>query len=164
MIVKNHIIFKTITLALFLLICNFSFAQDDTVTISGRITDAKSGEGIPYAHITFLNPIALIQKQDRDGINSNFKGYYSVNLKSFSDSIQNDYSMTIQYIGYITREVTPIFEQNKSNIEFNFTLKKNSNLKITSLQIKTTCKVPSNGDCKVKIKKVRRKKGKSNKQ
>ncbi|WP_339699051.1 DUF5686 family protein [Algoriphagus aquimarinus] len=70
---------------LLLLASTQSFAQH---VIKGKITDAETGDPIPFA--------SVILKGTTTGVNSDFEGNYNLEAKKLSDSI------TVSYLGYIS--------------------------------------------------------------
>ena len=73
-------------IALFLLFHSTSLAQ--LTRISGKVTDALTGEPIPFASVVF--------KKSTIGVNTNIDGFYTLESDTPSDSI------AAQFLGYIT--------------------------------------------------------------
>ena len=122
--------------------CNFSFAQKDSITISGKITDARTGLGIPFAYVSFSHIIK--SKKSRkvetfESLQTDFEGYYSTEVKYSNDSIQNTYSMTIQYIGYITKKSEKFTIQKDSKLIQNFILQEDSNYNWEPREVIMSC-------------------------
>lgn len=59
------------------------------IVISGKVTDATTGDAIPFANVYF--------KHLRKGATTNFEGYYSFKVKETEDSL------TADYLGYRAR-------------------------------------------------------------
>ncbi len=70
-----------------LLVSGACFSQ--TYTITGKVTDASTGEPIPYANVYFKNL--------RKGTNTNFEGFYKLVVTQLDDSL------TAQYLGFTPR-------------------------------------------------------------
>lgn len=98
-IVSNTSFKKVIFFSLFYLglIVN-GFAQA-TYTISGKVTDAQTGEGIPFA--------SIILKGKSIGTQTDFEGNFKIITRSTADSL------FVSYIGYIpkTKALTKESEQ-----------------------------------------------------
>ncbi|MCW5920218.1 MAG: carboxypeptidase-like regulatory domain-containing protein, partial [Bacteroidetes bacterium] len=71
-------------IALFLLFHSTSLAQ--LTRISGKVTDALTGEPIPFASVVF--------KKSTIGVNTNIDGFYTLESDTPSDSI------AAQFLGY----------------------------------------------------------------
>lgn len=101
--------YKSLLLLLFSFFISNSFSQ--TYTIKGKVTDAETGEGIPFANVYPQNNLGL-------GKTTDFDGYYSLQITDLKDSI------IVSYIGYIKR--TKIIDATKKdeagNINLNFQL------------------------------------------
>jgi hypothetical protein len=81
-----------------------SFAQVKDMNVSGRITDAETGEPVPFASVSFI-------KQSVKN-NSDFEGRYSIKSKLSSDSIK------VQALGYVSKTK---YIGNESIIDFQLT-------------------------------------------
>jgi hypothetical protein len=92
-------------LALFLISIN-TFSQ--TFTLSGRITDAQSGEALPYSNVRVIKTTL--------GTAANTSGDYEIKLTS------GTYSLVASYIGYYSDTVSVELKNNTPGI--NFSLKK----------------------------------------
>lgn len=93
---------KQLLLSLFLTTwCIFSNAQTRTVT--GRITDNDSGEGLPGVTISI--------KGTTSGVATDLDGNFSLN-------VSNDQTLVISYIGYVTQEI-PVGAQTSFNVRLN---------------------------------------------
>lgn len=64
-------------------------AAQQVFVISGRVTDANTGDPVPFANLIF--------KGTNRGTTTNFDGYYSLKASSTSDSL------VISYIGYLRK-------------------------------------------------------------
>ena len=92
----KHFLRNTVVGSLLLLAC-FSPAVAQTVyTISGKVTDAATGEGIPF--------VSIALKGQTSGTTSDVNGLYSLKIKSISDSL------LVLSLGYRTRSY-PILAQ-----------------------------------------------------
>ena len=89
-----------------LLISNNIFPQ--TYVLSGRVTDAQSGESLSYGNIRVLNTTL--------GTAANTNGDYELKLSP------GEYSLVASYIGYYSDTIT--VNLNKNLGEINFSLKK----------------------------------------
>jgi hypothetical protein len=69
---------------IFILQGYFSFAQQ--TVISGKVTDAATGEAVPYARVYF--------KHLHKGAVTSFEGFYSLTVTESEDSL------TVEYLGY----------------------------------------------------------------
>jgi hypothetical protein len=58
-------------------------------TVSGKVTDATTGEAIPYAKVWI--------RQLHTGANTNFEGFYHLSFSGSADSL------TVEYLGYKTK-------------------------------------------------------------
>lgn len=67
-----------------------AFAQ---ITVSGRVVDAKSGDGLPG--------VTVLQTGTANGVSSDASGRFSLTMPSAADSI----ALTFCYIGYITKQL-----------------------------------------------------------
>jgi hypothetical protein len=79
-----------------ILLCFFSFrALGQETVVTGKITDATTGDPIPYANVYF--------KGTTQGVSSDFDGHFLLRTTSKVDSI------TSSFVGYITvtKSVTP---------------------------------------------------------
>ena len=92
-------------LAVFLISIN-TFSQ--TFTLSGRITDAQSGEALPYSNVRIINTTL--------GTAANTNGDYEIKLTS------GTYSLVASYIGYYSDTVSVELKNNTMGI--NFSLRK----------------------------------------
>ncbi len=78
--------------ALAWIICCFSIGQAVGQTVvSGKITDASTGDPIPFANVYFKNT--------QSGMTTDFDGYFRISTRLPVDS------MTVSYIGYIPRSI-----------------------------------------------------------
>ena len=71
------------TLLLFFIITFFSFNALAQIDITGKVSDAKTGEPLPYVSITV--------KGSTQGTRTNFDGIYKLTLTTPSDSLQAGY-------------------------------------------------------------------------
>ncbi|EAZ83026.1 DUF5686 and carboxypeptidase-like regulatory domain-containing protein [Algoriphagus machipongonensis] len=71
--------------------------------IEGKVTDAETGDPIPFA--------SVLVKGTTQGMNTDFEGNYSLNVKSLSDSL------VVSYIGYLTL-AKPLEKQAEQTINF----------------------------------------------
>lgn len=85
---------------------NSALCQETVV--SGRITDAESGDPLPFVNVVFQNTYT--------GITSDFDGYYSLKTDQKADSLE------VSYIGYFKK--AKAIEQGKSQV-INFQLTPN---------------------------------------
>lgn len=85
---------------LLFLISQFSYGQ---FRIKGKVTDAETGDPIPFA--------AVLIKGTGTGMNTDFEGFYDLEIKAAADSIQ------VSYLGYIT-QVKPIANSSEQTINF----------------------------------------------
>jgi len=85
---------------LLFLISQFSYGQ---FRIKGKVTDAETGDPIPFA--------AVLIKGTGTGMNTDFEGFYDLEIKAAADSIQ------VSYLGYIT-QVKPISNSPEQTINF----------------------------------------------
>jgi len=79
-------------LFLFVLLATFSSAQSN-FTISGSVKDAKNGENL-------IGATVAVKELPDVGAYSNDYGFYSLTLK------QGTYTITVQYLGYVTQTET----------------------------------------------------------
>lgn len=86
----NHslqsVFFKILFCLTFLLILHSSSLQAQQTVISGKVTDAVSGEGIPFANLIFLGTSS--------GTTTDINGNYQLTAKGPIDSLQ------VSYLGY----------------------------------------------------------------
>lgn len=75
-----------------------------TFTLSGRITDAQSGEALPYGNVRVINT-AL-------GTAANTNGDYEIKLTS------GNYSLVASYIGYYSDTLTVELKNNLTGVDF----------------------------------------------
>ncbi|WP_420148266.1 DUF5686 family protein, partial [Spirosoma sp.] len=87
---------NTVIGSLMLLLCVCAAAAQTIYTISGKVTDAATGEGVPFASIAL--------KGQTSGTTSDVNGAYTLKIKSLSDSL------LILSLGYSTRSY-PILDQ-----------------------------------------------------
>ncbi|UFH53020.1 DUF5686 and carboxypeptidase-like regulatory domain-containing protein [Spirosoma sp. KNUC1025] len=87
---------NTVLAILFLLICILPAAAQTIYTISGKVTDAVTGEGIPF--------VSVAVKGQTSGTTSDVNGRYSLRIKNLSDSL------IVLSLGYRTRTY-PILPQ-----------------------------------------------------
>ena len=71
----------------------FHTAFGQTTTVSGKVTDAETGEAVPFANVIFIG--------SDQGITTDFEGNYQVSTTHAVDSIR------VSYIGYIS-QVKPV--------------------------------------------------------
>jgi len=76
---------KKISIFLFFIVTAIQSYAQQTV-ISGKVTDASTGEAIPYARVYF--------KHLRQGTTTNFEGFYKMEADKAEDSL------TVEYLGY----------------------------------------------------------------
>jgi hypothetical protein len=97
-------IIRLLLVAITLLISIRSNAQT-TYTIKGRITDATTGDAVPFANIGI--------KGSSSGTTTNFDGFYSLTFTPPADSI------LVTYIGYTTRSkaITPDTTQQTIDVQ-----------------------------------------------
>lgn len=72
---KKHII----SLFSICLYCTFSVLAQQKITISGRVTDAQTGDPVPFASVAV--------KGKTIGTTTNFEGFYTLNLTQNADSL-----------------------------------------------------------------------------
>lgn len=102
-----------------LLLCSAVSLLAQTTKVRGRVTDADTGEGIPFAGLYF--------KGTTIGVNSDLEGYYTLETRSPEAKV-----LTCQLMGYDTQERT--VSQGSFN-EINFRLKITDNY-ITGVVVK----------------------------
>ncbi|GAB4329915.1 MAG: DUF5686 and carboxypeptidase-like regulatory domain-containing protein [Flammeovirgaceae bacterium] len=83
----------------------FSYAQQ--TTISGKVIDADTGEGMPFVNVYF--------KGTQIGTITDFEGYFKISSDKPTDSL------VASYIGYIAK--AKFVEKGKTLTQFNFQLK-----------------------------------------
>ncbi|MDF2157916.1 DUF5686 and carboxypeptidase-like regulatory domain-containing protein [Algoriphagus sp. CAU 1675] len=76
-------------LAAFIFFLIFSFQAQAQIVVKGKITDAETGDPIPFASVLLLGTTT--------GMNSDFEGNYRIETKVKADSIQ------VSYLGYFTQ-------------------------------------------------------------
>jgi hypothetical protein len=101
---------KFIKNLIFLCVClllgiSFSFAQK--TTISGKVIDADTGDGMPFVNVYF--------KGTQIGTITDFEGYFKVTSDTPTDSLM------ASYVGYIAK--AKFVEKGKTLTQFNFQLK-----------------------------------------
>ncbi|OFY66385.1 MAG: hypothetical protein A3H98_11315 [Bacteroidetes bacterium RIFCSPLOWO2_02_FULL_36_8] len=69
-----------------------------TTHIKGRVTDASSGDGLPFVNVCFKN--------SQTGVTTDFEGYFEIKTQKPTDSL------AASYVGYLTR--TKKVEKNKT--------------------------------------------------
>jgi hypothetical protein len=79
---------KKISLFLFLCLTG-SYAYAQQTVISGKVTDAASGEAVPYAKVYF--------KHLHMGTSTSFEGFYKISAANVEDSL------TVDYLGYASK-------------------------------------------------------------
>ena len=68
-----------------------SFGQDRQIVLSGTITDAKNNEPLPYATVSVYNRNGDLT----DGGIGDENGFFKLNV------VPNEYSLKIEYIGFV---------------------------------------------------------------
>ncbi|MFI5237406.1 MAG: DUF5686 family protein, partial [Ignavibacteriales bacterium] len=96
---------KHFLLAFFLLT---SIVYSQTFTLSGKVSDVRSGEALPYANIRVINTT--------HGTAANLHGEFEIKLT------EGKYSITVSYIGYYSDTIEVNLTENARGI--NFLLKK----------------------------------------
>ena len=91
-----------------LLISNNIFAQ--TFVLSGRITDAQSGESLSYGNIRVLNTTL--------GTAANTNGDYELKLS------RGEYSLVASYIGYYSDTISVNLSKDLREINFDWKKRK----------------------------------------
>ncbi len=81
----------------------FHAAFGQTTTVSGKVTDAETGEAVPFANVIFTG--------SNQGITTDFEGNYQVSTTKAVDSIQ------VSYIGYVS-QVKPVQRGSSQTINF----------------------------------------------
>lgn len=89
------------TLLLFATPIQLAFGQ--TTLVRGKVTDAETGEAVPFANVIFVG--------SDQGITTNFEGQYEVSTTRSVDSLR------VSYIGYIT-QTKPVTIGNTQTINF----------------------------------------------
>jgi len=98
---------------LLLFIGTGAIAQDEKASLSGTITDAKTGETLPGANVSIVGTYL--------GAASDFDGNYVINgIKP------QDYTIKVQFIGYETKLFTGISFEPGENKVMNFKLREQS--------------------------------------
>ncbi len=72
------------------LFLGFSLQAQSTYIVKGKIIDAETGEGVPFANVYPLQKSTL-------GTTSDFDGYYTLRLASLDDSL------VASYVGYVKK-------------------------------------------------------------
>ena len=98
----KHRLRNRIILGLLLLACFSPVIAQTAYTISGRVTDAATGDGIPFASVAI--------KGQTSGTTSDVDGRYSLRIKQLSDSL------LVLSLGYRTRSY-PILAQPRQVID-----------------------------------------------
>ncbi|MBD2755576.1 DUF5686 family protein [Spirosoma validum] len=98
----KHFLRNTVIGNLLLYACFIPAVAQSFYTISGQVTDAATGEGIPF--------VSVAVKGQTTGTTSDVNGRYSLQIKQLSDSL------LILSLGYRTRSY-PILEQPKQVID-----------------------------------------------
>ncbi|MBD2721846.1 carboxypeptidase-like regulatory domain-containing protein [Hymenobacter armeniacus] len=80
-------------LLLLLCACLFSSAAFAQATVSGRVVDAKSDEGLPG--------VTVLQSGTANGVSSDVHGYFSFTVPNQPDSV----ALTVSSIGYLTQRL-----------------------------------------------------------
>ncbi|MBJ6108237.1 carboxypeptidase-like regulatory domain-containing protein [Hymenobacter sp. BT523] len=80
-------------LVLLLCACLFPTAAFAQATVSGRVVDAKSDEGLPG--------VTVLQTGTTNGVSSDVHGYFSFSVPGQPDSV----ALTVSSIGYLTRRL-----------------------------------------------------------
>lgn len=89
---------RILLMILGLIIAQISFAQD--VSISGKVTDSDTGEGLPG--------VTIVEAGTTNGTITNFDGNYTLSIKKGA-------TLLFSYIGYVTEEVV-VGDQTTINI------------------------------------------------
>lgn len=90
---------KIIPIFLFLILSSLTLKAQ--YTVSGKVTDSETGEGVPFANVYF--------QKSFEGSTTDFEGNYTITVATPTDTL------LVSYIGYITKKKA-----------FNKTLKKQS--------------------------------------
>ncbi len=91
--------------------CHYVQAQ---ITVKGKLTDAATGEGIPFANV-------YLASNNQIGTNSDFDGYFTLKAPNMQDSI------VVGYVGYATRAKVVSSAKNEAGIYIlNFQMEANS--------------------------------------
>ncbi len=88
---------------------NFAFAQDDNISIYGRVVDAQTKKVIPFANVIVIGT--------NYGAASNENGYYQIERLPF-----NTYQLRASVIGYNSITKTDVIVQPGKPAEINFEL------------------------------------------
>jgi len=84
------------------------------ITVKGKLTDAATGEGIPFANI-------YLKSNNQIGANTDFDGYYTIKASNVQDSI------VAAYISYATRTKAIAGAKNENGVYvLNFQLESSS--------------------------------------
>ena len=97
-----RIIRKNLKVVLFLIaVLSFSMSYGQVRTITGKVTDAGSGEALPG--------VTIVVKGTTQGTITNFDGDYTIN-------VQDGQSLTFSFIGYTPQEVV-VGTSNQINLQ-----------------------------------------------
>ncbi len=96
---------KSIRLFAFLIVINASFKafSQNTFTIKGKVTDASTGDPIPFANIGI--------KGSASGAVTNFDGLYQITYTPPADSV------LVTYVGYVTKSKAIVPDQQSQVID-----------------------------------------------
>jgi iron complex outermembrane receptor protein len=83
-----------------LILTQTTFAQDHS--IQGRVTDARSGEGLGYANLVV---------DGKGGTTADAQGYFNIRLK------EGEHTVTASYVGYHTETIRVLAEQSAAPIQ-----------------------------------------------
>ena len=104
---KQKIMKAKILLTLSMLACMFLFMQAQNQqmrTVKGKVTDAKTGEAIPFANISTTIDGKVI------GTNTDFDGLYSLKIPNTTVTLM------FAYVGYQKQEITVKPTENEVNV------------------------------------------------
>ena len=93
--IKSLIMKKFLSTAVFLLFCAYGTVSQEVTTIQGRVIDAQTREGLPFAHIGFGGPSMP------PGVSADKEGYFELQMTSEGVVI-----FDISFVGYRTQSVT----------------------------------------------------------
>ena len=99
---------NTIVLLLGLFLSVVAYSQN--FTIKGKVTDAETGEGVPFANVYFTKTF--------EGSTTDFEGHYIITTSNPSDTLM------VSYMGYLPRK--KFFDKKRSDQVINFQLASSS--------------------------------------
>ena len=92
-----HTTMRLIALLSGLVVLQAAIAQ--TTRISGTVTDANTGEPLPFVNISFID--------SRVATNSDFDGHYALETYYATDSIKADRGAYVPFTAKVTRDLAP---------------------------------------------------------